>query len=73
MALSGASRETEFRECAASIVFGGRHSRRGRERRPRSFLCELGKGIERKTDNGNDYEDDVFDCEHGAQADLEDF
>ena len=37
-ALSGASLEIRIRECAALIVFGGRHSRHGRERRPHSFL-----------------------------------
>ena len=36
-ALSGASLEIGFRECAVSIWFGGRHSRHGWERRPRSF------------------------------------
>lgn len=30
------------------------------------------RGNERETKNGNDYKDDVFDCEHGAQVDLED-
>lgn len=46
-ALSGASLEIRIRECAASIVFEGRHSRHGWERRPRPFPWNSSVGKER--------------------------
>ena len=46
-ALSGASLEIRIWECAALIVFGGRHSQHGWERRPHSFLWNSSVGKER--------------------------